>query len=268
MEISKKYCEAVFDDAHQAIKNSTHPCHHLVKWQEKEGYRPFQLPEPFSGRKTSLGIAFVGLNPSISHGEKIPTFNPDLSNNGFKKYDEFYRSRFDDKYRDDKRKLFVEDCDNNNHKVRLWNNIEIFGDQCLALEDRPFKLGEHALLIEAVRYKTTKGFLGTSKEKQEVMEHQKKFTLNLIDEGIFSVLIPMGNAALRQLGNVLKFEVPPPAAIRQAMGKSYIGWTKKGTRVTLCPIQHLSYPPKLELKEAVAIQIKKALARCGKRDEF
>lgn len=34
----------------------------------------------------------------------------------------------------------------------------------------------------------------------------------------------------------------------------------------LYPIQHLSYPPKKELKEAVAKQIKKALARCDKRD--
>ncbi len=78
----------------------------------------------------------------------------------------------------------------------------------------------------------------------------------------------MGNAALRQLRDVLKFEVQPPAGIRQAMGKSYNGWTEKGTKVTLCPIQHLSYPPKPELKKAVAKQIKKALTRCGKQDEF
>jgi hypothetical protein len=78
----------------------------------------------------------------------------------------------------------------------------------------------------------------------------------------------MGNAALSQLSNVLKFEVQPPAAIRHAMGKSYIGWTEKGTKVTVCPIQHLSYPPAIDQKKAVAKQIKKALARCGKRDEF
>jgi len=57
------------------------------------------------------------------------------------------------------------------------------------------------------------------------------------------VLVPMGNAALRQLSEVLNFEAPPPSAIGQAMGNSYIGKTEKGTTVTLCPIQHLSYPP-------------------------
>jgi|GEM_PF-1424070 len=268
MEISRKYCKAVFDDALSAVTDKNHPCHHLVEWQNKEGYRPFQLPEPFSGRKTSLGIAFVGLNPSISHNENIPTYSQNASNGDFEKYDEFYRSRFDDKYRDGDGKLFVEDWNNSNHKVRLWNNIEIFGNQCLALKGRSFKIGEHALLIEAVRYKATKGFLGTSKEKKAAMGHQKKFTQDLIDEGKFSVLVPMGNAALRQLSEVLNFEAPPPSAIGQAMGNSYIGKTEKGTTVTVCPIQHLSYPPGIEQKEAVARQIKKALARCGKRDEF
>jgi len=162
----------------------------------------------------------------------------------------------------------VEGCDNNNHKVRLWNNIELFGEKCLTLNDGSFKLGEHALLIEAVRYKSTKGFLGTSIEKIAVMEHQKKFTQDLIDEEIFSVLIPMGNAALGQLREVLNFEVKPPSAIGLAMGNSYIGKTEKGTSVTVCPIKHLSYPPKPDQKKAVAEQIKIALAKCGKRDEF
>ena len=78
----------------------------------------------------------------------------------------------------------------------------------------------------------------------------------------------MGNAALRQIGEVLNFEVKPPSAIRSAMGNSYIGRTEKGTAVTVCPIQHLSYPPGIEQKKAVARQIKNALAKGGVRNQF
>lgn len=268
MEISNKFCKAVFDDSLRAVKDKSHPCHHLMEWQVKKEYDPRQLPEPFSGRKTSLGVAFVGLNPSISHDEKIPTYSPNASEDAFKKYNEFYRARFDDKYRCSDGKLFVEHSGDKKHKVRLWNNIEIFGNQCLVSKNELFKLGEHALLIEAVRYKTTKGFLGTPKERKAVMDHQKKFTQDLIDEGIFSVFVTMGNDALRQLREVLNFEVKPPAAIGQAMGNSYIGKTEKGTSVTVCPIKHLSYPPPMEQKKAVARQIKKALLRSGNLDKF
>jgi len=43
MEISKKYCKAVFKDAHLAVNAKNHPCHHLMEWPKKEGYRQFQL---------------------------------------------------------------------------------------------------------------------------------------------------------------------------------------------------------------------------------
>ena len=260
MQISTQYSKSVFDDAISAVEDKSHPCHHLVIWQKENGYIPFQLPEPFSGNHANLKIAFIGLNPSVTHGEIIPTLSEDWP---FEKYDAFYRSRFDQEFRDFDEKIFVNYSNGRKHKVRLWNNIEIFGNQFLKeLNNQSFRLGREALLIETVRYKTTSGWLGNSAhERRRVIEHQTKFTQSLIEQNIFTILVPMGNEALRQMSNIFKFQKQLPNTIGEAMGKSFVGETPTGSMAVVCPIKHMSYPPPLNVKTAVAKQIIQAYVK-------
>ena len=262
VKISAQYSKAVFDDALEAIQDRSHPCRHLVQWQKEHGYEPFQLPEPFSGRQANLRLAFIGLNPSASHDEVIPTVSGDWT---FERYDDFYRSRFDGDHRDDDGKIFVNYINGESKKVRLWNNLEIFGNQFLhVLSGGAFELGRDAFLIEAVRYKTTKGWLGRNAgERRKVIEHQAKFTQRLVDEGLFSVLVSMGNDALAQMKHILTFSREPPDTIGAAEGRSFVGETPAGHKIVLCPLRHMSYPPNPEIKKKVARQIIEAVEGMG-----
>ena len=246
--ISSDYFKKVYNDGIDCANNPKHPCHHFVQWQNDAGITPFQLPEPLSGASCSLGIAFMGLNPSISANEIIPT-----SRWSFDEFMDYYRTRFSDNNRDEKGKLTVKDYSGQFRRVKLWNTIEKFGRDYISSD---FCLGVDALLIEDIRYKSTKGWLGYN-EAQEAMvqEHQFEFTEALLDEKVFNVVVVMGNKALNQ---IRKFAVDAdkiPHRIGLAMGRSYECQTKAGTKFYACPIKHLSYPTSKEMMKRVADQI-------------
>jgi len=258
--ISLAFSKAVYEDALSAFRDTAHPCRPMVEWQNKNEIAPFQLPEPFSGDKASLSIAFMGLNPSVSENELIPTIEETWS---LDKYDSFYRSRFDAKNRDCKDKLIVHTLNGSTHKVRLWNNIELFGNNYLSqYANGTFRLGSHAILIEAVRYKSTKGWIGANaKERNRITNQEMKFTQQLIDEGAVSIVVPMGNKALGQVRKIVHLEDDMPNAIGRAMGNTYYGVTNAGTNITICPIKHMSYPPRHELQKTVAQEIISAIKK-------
>lgn len=258
--ISTEFSRSVFDDAFDAIQDTDHPCHHMVQWQFQNGFHPFQLPEPFSGRRSSLGLAFMGLNPSIGAGAVIPTDSPEWT---FEAYDDYYRSRFDERNRDARGRLLVHRADHTTKRSKLWNQIESFGcEQLSSVTDARFRLGDHAVLLEAVRYKSRDGWLGdTANERQRVTDHQADFTRDLLDRVDLRVLIAMGKDAWDQLDSVLQFVGPPvPQQVTRAMGTSYTGATSLGTRVTVVPVTHFSqrYPP-YEVRCQVGRLIRKAL---------
>ncbi|QLH40835.1 MAG: hypothetical protein HWD60_20515 [Defluviicoccus sp.] len=92
LQIPESFSRKVFADGLAAIRDGSHPCHHMIRWQEAHGVAPFQLPEPFSGRRADYRLIFVGLNPSLSFNEKIPVATADWD---CARYDAFYRARFD-----------------------------------------------------------------------------------------------------------------------------------------------------------------------------
>lgn len=261
MTISKDYSRMVYDDAMNMLNNSTHPCRHFLRWQQEKGYIPFQLPEPFSGKECKLGIVFLGLNPSVALNEIIPCATKETS---FEQYDTYFRDRFEQKNRDQKGKLLIHYKDGSIGKPRLWNNLELFCNQHLnsACGPRGFRLGREALLSQAIRYKSSEGWLGdTVQEQQRVIAHQKVFMQRLLDEDCISIVVPMGNEALAMLLNLLQFSEKVPTTISEAMGNLYHGKTASGKTLSVCPIKHLSRPPSVEDKKKVATQILKALGR-------
>ncbi len=258
--ITKSYSKAVYEDALAAVQDRKHPCRHFVDWQKREGYEPFQLPEPFSGNQSKLGMAFMGLNPSITEDENIPSLHPKWT---FEKYDAFFRSRYNRENRDEKNRIFVTKTDGGRKLSRLWNNIEKFGKEYLAeVSDGDFRLGEHAVLIQACRYKSKKGWLGDSvMERERTAGHQREFTLRLLSECPFRIIVPMGNDAMEQLQTLLRFKKPMPKSVNDAMGNVYTAQTDSRRTIQVIPIKHMSYPPGREAKEAVSRMIKKTLEK-------
>lgn len=253
MDVSRAYSLHVFRDGLEAVEKHDHPCHHFVEWQRQNGYDPFQLPEPFSGRRSRTGLAFLGLNPSVTHDEVIPCYGEVE----FDEYDEYFRRRFDDANRDESGRLVVHLKSGGSKAPRLWNNLERFGSEYLSeLAPEGFRLGEDAVLLQAIRYKSTEGWLGDSAtERRRTLEHQRTFTESLVDEGTIRILVPMGNDALLQLTETLSFESDVGASAGGATGNTYIGRTSAGSVIRVCPVKHMSYPPSQEAKSALARQI-------------
>lgn len=249
MEISKDFSKRVYEDGLSAVEDFNHPCRPMVDWQKENGFDIFQLPEPFSGAKSDLNIAFVGLNPSISHSTTIPkaTFN-----STFEAYDKFYRDRFEFGPRGPKGKLL--------ENVTLWDNIEYFGNTYLSeLVTGQFRIGVNASLIEVVRYKSTEGWLGsTGLERRAILEHQRVFSQSLLEDSGCRILVPMGVKAIRQVNDLLTFRKPIPCRVKDSIGQLYVGETRKGAELFVCPIKHMSYHTTKENSAAVARQIKTA----------
>ena len=249
----------VFNDAMDMLNDSTHPCRHFLRWQEEKGYTPFQLPEPFSGKECQLGIAFLGMNPSVAADEIIPCATEEIS---FEQYDNYFRDRFEQKNRDPRGKLVIRYKNGSLGRPTLWNNLELFGREYLKSACGPegFKLGKDAVLSQAIHYKSLNGWLGdTGLEKQRVISHQRAFMQRLLDEDCISILVPMGNDALAMLSNLISFSKNVPSSISEAMGNLYQGKTNSGKQISVCPIKHLSRPPGPELKRKVAGQILTAI---------
>lgn len=249
VEISKQLSQSVFDDGLAAIDDSTHPCHHMIEWQYREGVKSYQLPEPFSGRRSQCRLIFVGLNPSFSANEDIPTIEW-----AFESYDAHYRARFDATNRNNRGKAVVQFLDGNKPKApRLWSNIELFATKRGISSD--FKLGEHAILIEIIHYKSKQGWFGTPEQKETILRHQSYFTGKLLDELAPCVLVAMGNSAIGQLIPLLKLPLEPRPHVRKLMGQTFATQSRSGEKVLVVPAQHFSYLPKSEIQDDVARKI-------------
>lgn len=145
-------------------------------------------------------------------------------------------------------------------RPQLWRNIQIFGSIIAKPLHIPFVLGDQAILIECMRYKSNKGWFGdTCEEKQRVLRHQKEFTKYLLRRNPFPILIPMVNDALPTLKDVLHFHKPVPDEVAQAIGHSYVGHTDDGHRITVIPISHLSQPLSRERRHTVAALVCRAI---------
>jgi hypothetical protein len=167
----------------------------LPEWQRRNGYIPFQLPEPFSGRRSRTGLVFMGLNPGVTHHEMIPRYGEV----DFADYHAYFRRRFDDRNRDESGRLVVRLKPEGSKAPRLWSNLERFGSEYLSeLAPEGFRLGDDAVLLQAIRYKSTAGWLGDSViERRRTLEHQRTFTESLIDEGAIRILVPMRSDVAR-----------------------------------------------------------------------
>jgi hypothetical protein len=263
MEISTKFSRSVFDDARAAYADPVHPCYHLLAWQKERGIDPPQMPEPFSGRSSALGLAFIGLNPSLNAEEVNPCLRRAIR---FTDYDAFFRGRFDDNQRDEQGRPVIRLHDGTSTAPRLWRCIERMGNQFLKQRCvdplRGFRLGTDALLIEAIRYKTIHGWLGDSNVKvRRVLEHEDRMTAGLIDDHDFSVLVPMGSKAFAQLQRVVRFLDPAPRTITAAVGQLYRVVTTSGREIRVCPMRHLSWPAPLAETKRAAEQVLRGLDR-------
>ncbi len=275
MEFSRSLSRRVFDDGINAYRHPDHPCHPFVRWQQicaEENGRSdltFQLPEPFSGKRSSLNLVFVGLNPGFDPWEEFPS-----PADNFEDYDSFFRCRFDDEHRNAAGQPVVFDRmpfnERTSRSPTFWRNIERFGDRYLSGSlGGSFRLGTHALLTQVVRYKSREGWVGdqdNSLEGAAIWRHEDAMTRDIMDDLKPDVAIPCGKKALHGLARALNLSELEEVGIGQVVGHTYLAELPCGKVMSICPSKHQSWynqTPEVEW-EATAIAILKALEHQGK----
>jgi uracil-DNA glycosylase len=254
IRVSARVSREIYKDGMAAFRDPAHPCHPFVLWQRKHGCSEFQLPEPFSGRRSTLGLVFVGLNPGFTVDADMPTAR---AKTPFEEYDAFYRKRFEDKNRDEHSRLFSMRNGDVKKLSRFWNGLEGFCREWLTDE---FRLGEHAILIQVVRYKSKGGWLGVpgGERRRAIACHERRMTRKLLEDLRPKVVVAVGGKALRELHNMLNFEDEPPPRVKDAVGKTFAAQLL-GKRLTICATKHFAYPMRLDQQRLAAAPIREAL---------
>lgn len=257
LSVSTAFSRRIFDDGLEAAADPRHPCHHMLMRQMKPGIAPLQMPEPFSGKGSSLRLVFVGLNPSLSDDEIIPTVDPEWT---FERYDEHYRQRFAAGNRNSAGRSIVRSRAGGEDAPRLWSNIELMGSRYFSGEGTgAFRLGEHALLAEVVHYKSRRGWLGNAAQGRQVLRHHLKFNRDLFDEISPCILAPMGNVAFQQICVLYGLENHARRTITEATAQLLEARSTSGEQVFIVPVKHLSYPPRHAVQAAFGSQICRAI---------
>lgn len=257
LSVSPSFSKRVFDDGIASVHDPRHPCHHMITLQTTQGIRPPQLPEPFSGAHSNLRLIFVGLNPSLSDDEVIPTASPAWD---FKRYDSYYRHRFSPANRNAVGKPIIRNHNGHEKVPRLWNNVELFGRNFLSeCADGNFLLGKHAILTEVVHYKSRRGWFGDSAETRSIFDHQSAFTQTLMSELAPCVVVPMGNPAYHAVCRLFGLESDALRRVTEVTGHTLKAKSKSGEHVLIVPVKHLSYPPGHEIQKAVGREIRRAI---------
>lgn len=256
--VSRKLSFATYEDGLEAFRNDKHPCHPFVIWQKERGRLAFQLPEPFSGRRSTLGMVVVGFNPAFTSGEVMPTASPMTS---FDEYDRFYRERFDASHRDSRGQLRIAFSNGQTIWAKNRNNIERFGTEHLFRGEQRFFLGKHALLIDVVRYKSSECWTGAAHESSTIMQHEREHTRKLLENLKPLVVVPSGGDALMELQAILRFRQVPPPKIMRAVGRSFEAELPSGASIAVCPTAHFSHDYHMtpDCKRQIATRIAEAL---------
>jgi hypothetical protein len=262
MKVSEAFSELVYAAGRNAVDNPKHPCRCFVDWQRdlRDGEPvPFQLPEAFSGRQSTHGILIVGLNPSFDERDEIPVFTKQAD---FKSYDSFFRGRFDgDEARDSKKRLLTKLNDGTKKRVKFWNMIEKFGSTylCDVFPDG-FRLGEHAILTQAVRFKSTKGWLGNPEHRDGVLAHERDLTLRLLRELKPSVVVAAGMKAYREISSMCGETEHEHKTLTDVLGQVIdLDGGPDGPSIKLVVARHFSRGEHAEEWRAVAQAIRTAL---------
>jgi hypothetical protein len=236
--VSSETCHAVFKDALQANDDDTHKCHYFIKLQRDRNGIPtwrWQLPVPFMGRTASAGIAFLGCNPNYGYegDEPDPRIGCD-----FEEYDAFWRRYFDDRAPD------------------AWPGLYKLYQRIGEIAMPAFRLGEDALVLEAVQYRCSHS---SDCWRPGVWEHEKVMTTAILKDVAPRVIFCCGRDALWCVRDILPdlwSQLPDPFRIGDVEGHVFQRVRSPWGEISVLGCRHLmgvwrSQEEKLELGHAL-----------------
>jgi hypothetical protein len=171
--ISDEVTRAIFDDAHAAYAESTHPCHRFRNLQHGVPDNRWQLPVPFIGRTANAGLVFLGQNPSYDPHEDVPTIATD-----YEQWRSFYEASFDGPKR---------------QWPLLYRRYQHIGVVAVGSD---FHLGADGLVLEIVRFRSESS---EGCDDPGVLEHEWPPTLAMLRDIQPRAIVANGQRALDAL---------------------------------------------------------------------
>jgi hypothetical protein len=171
--VSDELARAVFDDAHRAYVEPSHPCHQFRSFQHDVPDERWQMPEPFDGRTANAGLVFLGHNPNYDPHEDVPTIATD-----YEHWRSFCEARFDaPKKRWD----------------MLYQKYQCIGAFAAGSD---FHLGADGLVLEIVRFRSHHG---EGCADPAVLEHEWRLTVAMLRDIQPRVIVANGRPVLDAL---------------------------------------------------------------------
>jgi hypothetical protein len=171
--VSDELARAVFDDAHRAYAEPSHPCHQFRDLQHGVPDERWQLPEPFDGRTANAGLVFLGHNPNYDPQEDVPTIATD-----YEQWLPFCQARFD----------VPED-----QWDKLYQKYQRIGAFAVGSD---FHLGVDGLVLEIIRFRSHRG---EGCYDPAVLEHEWPLTLAMLRDIQPRAIVVNGRPALDAL---------------------------------------------------------------------
>jgi hypothetical protein len=171
--VSNELARAVFDDAHRAYVEPSHPCHQFRSFQHDVPDERWQMPEPFDGRTANAGLVFLGHNPSYDPHEDAPTIATD-----YEHWRSFCEARFD-------------------APEKRWDML-YRKYQCIGAfaAGSDFHLGVDGLVLEIVRFRSHRG---EGCADPAVLEHEWRLTVAMVRDIQPRAIVANGRPALDAL---------------------------------------------------------------------
>jgi uracil-DNA glycosylase len=170
--VSDEVTRAVFDDAHAAYAESSHPCNQFRRLQHGVPDERWQLPVPFIGRTANAGLVFLGQNPNYDSHD-VPTIATD-----YEQWRSFYEASFDVPQE---------------QWPLLYRRYQRIG---VGAVGQDFHLGADGLVLEIIRFRSESS---EGCDDPRVLKHEWPLTLAMLRDIQPRAIVANGQRALDAL---------------------------------------------------------------------
>ena len=220
--VTVKTSRAIYDDALAAYRDENQVCHRFVDLQPVAGPGDdpsWELPVPFLGERADRGMVFLGVNPSYWKREGDPRLGAT-----FDTWDSWARSYFSKAP---------------HPWATLYQRYQLIGETVFGPE---FRLGQDALVLECIRFRSAAGEGTKGSVSNPVWEHELPTTRHLLCEIEPALVVTVGKDplwAMSWMCHGLTPALPEPYRLKDHELQLFVA-ELGGRQIKIVPTRHLT----------------------------
>jgi hypothetical protein len=220
--VTAETSRAIDEDALAAYRDENHPCHLFADLQPAAGPGDdpaWELPVPFLGGRADLGLVFLGVNPSYRKSESAPRLG-----DSFECWDGWARSYFRTR---------------RDPWPPLYQRYQMIGEAVFGPE---FRLGQDAMVLDCIRFRSAAGQGTKSSRSDPVWEHELPITRQLLVEVEPKVVVTVGKDPLWAMSSMCKGLAPTLPERYRLRDYEFQLFTAElgGRQIKILPSRHLT----------------------------